>query len=264
MRVLINIFVSPFGIVKFKHFFLADILTSMVYPLKDMGSIVCFFASGTWLDLHNNASDLKNSYLHQYQWLKVFHWGIAIVPFWFRLMQCFRRYYDTKLIANLKNAGKYFTSMCVQVGAIFFSLYGHQEDMIFYGFVGLNIFSTCYSYYWDLYMDWGLLRSQEKGKRFLRNKMLYPTWFYYYAAATNLVMRCMWIIPLFNNRYSDWFINSQANIALLCVVEAFRRAQWALIRIENENVNNFERYRNVLQIPEFKDMVDEQAPAPGK
>jgi len=42
---------------------------------------------------------------------------------------------------------------------------------------------------------------------------------------------------------------------LLMVIEAIRRTQWALIRIENENVNNFERYRNVLQIPEFKDMV---------
>lgn len=37
------------------------------------------------------------------------------------------------------------------------------------------------------------------------------------------------------------------------VVEGFRRAQWSLIRIENENVNNFERYRNILQIPAFKD-----------
>ena len=32
-----------------------------------------------------------------------------------------------------------------------------------------------------------------------------------------------------------------------------RRFQWALIRIENENVNNFERYRNILTIPSFKD-----------
>ena len=36
-------------------------------------------------------------------------------------------------------------------------------------------------------------------------------------------------------------------------MEGLRRAQWALIRIENENVNNFERYRNVLYIPEFEE-----------
>jgi hypothetical protein len=113
MRVLFHIVLSPFGVVKFKHFFLADILTSMVQPLKDVGSTICFFTSGAWLNLNANAVDLKNSYLQTTPWLKVFHWSIAIVPFWFRLMQCFRRYYETSLVANLKNAGKYFTSICV-------------------------------------------------------------------------------------------------------------------------------------------------------
>ena len=27
-------------------------------------------------------------------------------------------------------------------------------------FAGLNLASTCYSYGWDLYMDWGLLRTK--------------------------------------------------------------------------------------------------------
>ena len=55
------------------------------------------------------------------------------------------------------------------------------------------------------------------------------------------------------------FIDSQSNILVLALVEGFRRAQWALIRIENENVNNFERYRNVLQIPEYKEIIAEDA-----
>jgi hypothetical protein len=41
--VLWNIVISPFGIVRFKHFFLADIITSFVTPLKDIGTISCFF-----------------------------------------------------------------------------------------------------------------------------------------------------------------------------------------------------------------------------
>ena len=28
---------------------------------------------------------------------------------------------------------------------------------------------------------------------------------------------------------------------------------WTLMRMENENVNNFEQYRNVLQIPAIKE-----------
>lgn len=45
-------------------------------------------------------------------------------------------------------------------------------------------------------------------------------------------------------------------ILLASVAEGFRRAQWALIRVENENVNNFEKYRNILQIPPFKEDDD--------
>lgn len=42
-------------------------------------------------------------------------------------------------------------------------------------------------------------------------------------------------------------------IVILTVAEGFRRAQWALVRIENENINNFEKYRTILTIPTLKD-----------
>ena len=105
-------------------------------------------------------------------------------------------------------------------------------------------------------MDWGFFRGGQNDPIFLRHKLLYPVRFYYFAAVTNLAMRLMWIMPLYRkyNKGNPFFYN-QWDVCMLTVIEAIRRAQWALIRIENENVNNFERYRNVLQIPEFKDMV---------
>lgn len=66
-------------------------------------------------------------------------------------------------------------------------------------------------------------------------------------------MRFFWIITLFAFNDIDWVKQSQLIILLQSLIEGFRRAQWSLIRIENENVNNFERYRNILQIPAFKD-----------
>ncbi len=51
VRVLFHIVASPFGIVKFKHFFLADIITSLNVTLKDFISIFFFFGTGQWLDL---------------------------------------------------------------------------------------------------------------------------------------------------------------------------------------------------------------------
>jgi hypothetical protein len=45
---------------------------------------------------------------------------------------------------------------------------------------------------------------------------------------------------------------------LLGGAEGIRRTIWALIRIENENVNNLEQYRNVLQIPAIKEDYEEK------
>lgn len=50
LRVLCNIVIAPFGKVRFKHFFLADIITSFVSPLRDLGYVGCFFVSGGWLE----------------------------------------------------------------------------------------------------------------------------------------------------------------------------------------------------------------------
>ena len=102
-------------------------------------------------------------------------------------------------------------------------------------------------------MDWGLLRTTESGKFLLRKKILYPANFYYFAAITNFLMRITWVLNIYTHLYEApiWYIQSQFAIFFIATVEAFRRFQWALIRIENENVNNFERYRNILMIPEF-------------
>jgi hypothetical protein len=51
-------------------------------------------------------------------------------------------------------------------------------------------------------MDWGLIRSNEKGKLYLRPKILYPAWFYYYAMASNLFMRFFWVLSVFT--YPTW------------------------------------------------------------
>lgn len=45
-----EVIASPFYVVRFKHFILADIITSFVNPLKDLGHVSCFFLTGLWLN----------------------------------------------------------------------------------------------------------------------------------------------------------------------------------------------------------------------
>lgn len=147
----------------------------------------------------------------------------------------------------------------VQISALIRTYFFNDDPNYFYLFIVLNLISTFYSYSWDIYMDWGLFRSNERGKRCLREKLLYPVWFYYFAMGSNLLMRFIWVLPLFNEAYPQWMIDSQLVVFFMSVVEGLRKTQWALIRIENENVNNFERYRNILQIPDLKDFDNEKS-----
>merc|ERR1719469_374669 len=111
---------------------------------------------------------------------------------------------------------------------------------------------TTYSFIWDIYMDWGLFRSNERGdeNRFLRPKINYHHSFYYWAIFSDFVLRYIWILFLFNYGTKDSSFN-QLNImfALSVYAEGIRRAQWALLRVENEQNNNLEAYRTIPIIP---------------
>ena len=48
-------------------------------------------------------------------------------------------------------------------------------------------------------------------------------------------------------------------IFFLGIVEGLRRIQWVLIRVENENINNFEKYRNIIHIPKIREDVERQS-----
>lgn len=41
-----HIIVAPFGLVKFRHFFLADVITSAKLMFNDADAMVCFYTSG--------------------------------------------------------------------------------------------------------------------------------------------------------------------------------------------------------------------------
>ena len=42
-------------------------------------------------------------------------------------------------------------------------------------------------------------------------------------------------------------------IFISMIVESIRRTLWSIIRVENEQHNNFENYRDIMMIPPIKD-----------
>jgi hypothetical protein len=97
---------------------------------------------------------------------------IAMIPSILRMLQCLRRYRDTRSRDQLWNAGKYSSSLFV---SIFSALRGGYP--LIYVFLVLwllsIIISTIYNVYWDVFRDWGL---GDKKYRYLRKEKLYENW----------------------------------------------------------------------------------------
>jgi hypothetical protein len=98
VKTLGHIVIAPFGPVKFKDFFLADIITSMVPTLRDAILLVFLFASGQWYDIkkwfwyldpkYDNDKEKTLSKEMYMNWPSVENLllAVAFIPFWFRLM----------------------------------------------------------------------------------------------------------------------------------------------------------------------------------
>ncbi len=80
--VLGHIIIAPFGLVKFRHFFLADVITSAKLMFNDADAMVCFYSSGEFHSIRPVTCTWQ--YNLNYFW--------NIVPSWWRFWQCIHRY----------------------------------------------------------------------------------------------------------------------------------------------------------------------------
>jgi hypothetical protein len=91
-KTLGQVIISPFGIVRFRHFFLADVLTSMISPIQDLAIIGCFFVDGN--------QDWKRSehvdFGHECGAGHSIFISLGFIPYWWRFAQCLRKVYDDK------------------------------------------------------------------------------------------------------------------------------------------------------------------------
>ena len=94
-----------------------------------------------------------------------FYWAMGCLPYWWRMMQCFRKYYDSnwELTIQFWNAMKYFSCVVSHFVAFFLTKspgrgIKYETDPLFWLFIFCKFFSTTYCFVWDIYVDWGLFR----------------------------------------------------------------------------------------------------------
>ncbi len=194
---LAHILIAPFGLVRFRHFFLADVLTSFVKPLVDIRYCLCFFV-GTVSWLHDDRVTCENGSPTQ----RTLNLVITLLPYWVRFLQCFHKYFETRLKSHLFNALKYGISLLIPVVS---SLYHDHPDTYLVPFLLTSILGAGYSFFWDIYMDWGLLRRWKTPNFGLRRKLLYPSAFYYQAVLIDLFLRFAWLVSLYPALLLDEF-----------------------------------------------------------
>ncbi|KAG9017993.1 hypothetical protein FRB90_012718 [Tulasnella sp. 427] len=221
--------------VEFADFWMGDQMCSMIYTLSRLYFMGCVYSVG-W----ENATAKCNMSTN---WIA----GVVLtsIPSLIRLIQCIKRYADSKNHIHLINGGKYSSSIVAY--ALFFNWrnQGSHQDRHYIAWIFFNIVASIYTSGWDLLMDWSLLQSHAT-HRFLRSEILYGDYFpvYYFAIISNVLIRFVWIIYAPPGRF-DFRIRA----VIAATLEMLRRFQWNFFRVENEHVGNADQYRVTREMP---------------
>jgi len=290
VRVLARVVTAPFFYVGFADFWVADQLNSLATAINDFYYLLCFYANpnstlnGEWqvaVD-HDGASCCPS-------WLGPL---VLCLPAWFRFAQCLRRYRDTKeAFPHLANAGKYSTTFLVVLFATLDARHkaiaaananADKDDEVFlepevpvdrspffYLWLMALVLNSCYTYTWDIKMDWGLMErgccgsasgngsggndgsgnngNNAEENQFLREEIVYSSkGYYYFAILEDLVLRLGWAVSLSLNEFSS--VDATLVSSVLAPLEIFRRFVWNFFRLENEHLNNCGKFRAVRDI----------------
>ena len=238
VKVLIrNFFPIGKNTVRFKDFLFGDILTSLNKPFA---SLILGYCLMRCQECETEVKRISECNRETIPCLIVLFY-----PFFIRFTQCINRYYYTRQKwPHLGNTLKYVGGLS---NAICAWLYGrYKTDWSLYAHIAVGIVSQSYMLFWDIYVDWGLGRCNGKNF-FLRDKIVYPKKMYYMAIVIDAILRFSWtwnFIPI------DKSLDEWKNL-VTALLEAYRRIQWCVFRIENENWTNPENYRTILAIPEL-------------
>ena len=237
IKVLIrNFFPIGKNTVRFKDFLFGDILTSLNKPFTSLLLGYCLMSCIDCQALNKRSSECNRDTIPCLI--------VLFYPFFIRFTQCINRLYFTRQKwPHLGNTFKYLGGLSNAFASWFYSRYKTNELLIVHIIVG--IISQGYMLFWDIYVDWGLGRF---GKNFfLREKIVYPKYWYYGAMVIDAILRFSWTWNFIkiDKSWDEW-----KNL-IMALLEGYRRIQWCIFRFENEHMTNPENYRTILAIPEL-------------
>lgn len=238
LRCMKRILMAPFYKVIMADFFLGDQLTSQVGAIRQAQYMVCYsFKVGRVISKDANAC--SGPIYHQLTYV------LSILPYWWRLMQCLRRWNDEKDQMQLANGGKYLSAIIAVGCKITFQYYPSTTRLVI--FIVTSSLATIYQMYWDIVMDWGLLQPHSKNPWLRDQLVLKKKYLYFFSMGINCLLRFAWIQSLLHLQLGE--LDPYLTGFLLSLLEVFRRGHWNFYRLENEHLNNCGKYRAVKTLP---------------
>ncbi|KAL5212195.1 hypothetical protein ABZP36_023042 [Zizania latifolia] len=239
MRVIRNIIFSPFYKVLMADFFMADQLTSQIPLLRHMEFTACYFMAGSFKTHPYETCTSGQQYKH-------LAYVISFLPYYWRALQCLRRYLEEGHDINqLANAGKYVSAMVA--AAVRFKYAATPTPFWVWMVIFSSSGATIYQLYWDFVKDWGFLNPKSKNP-WLRNELILKNKsIYYVSMMLNLALRLAWTESVMKIHISK--VESRLLDFLLASLEIIRRGHWNFYRLENEHLNNVGKFRAVKTVP---------------
>ncbi|KAI9389772.1 hypothetical protein POPTR_008G090300v4 [Populus trichocarpa] len=174
---------APLYKVRLADFFLADHVTSQVQAIRSIELYICYYGLGEYSRRQNKC--------HSHGAYNAFYFVVAVVPFWLRLLQCLRRLCEEKDAVHGYNGLKYFLTIIAVLIRTAYELKKGRTWMVF-ALISSAV-AVIVNTYWDIAVDWGLLRRKSKNA-FLRDKLVISHKSVYFAAIImNVVLRLAWM-----------------------------------------------------------------------
>ncbi|PIN14304.1 putative small molecule transporter [Handroanthus impetiginosus] len=238
LRVIRNIVFSPLYKVLMVDFFMADQLTSQIPLLRHMESAACYFLAGSFKTHRYDTCKSGKMY-------RELAYVISFAPYYWRAMQCARRWFDESNLDHLANLGKYVSAM-VAAGARL--TYARQPSQLWMIIVLVtSLIATVYQLYWDFVRDWGLLKLKSKNSWLRDDLVLKNKGIYYGSIVLNFFLRVAWLETVM--RFNFGMFESRLIDFSLASLEVIRRGHWNYYRLENEHLNNVGEFRAVKAVP---------------
>ena len=231
-----------------RHTWLGDQMTSLVGPFRDIEYTACYYTH------YFNTFEEKKRLCSSQRPIVIL---IGIYPYFIRFLQVIKTMWEKNIIfPDILNAIKYILSMLVAIS----SYYSKSIEIFGKTWLLIAAFSSCWSYCWDMKMDYGLIQNGSVNPG-LRNELFYKRrWVYYTAMILNLMGRFAWVLTISPDVVYRW-IRPEFFLMVIYMIEMCRRGMWNFFRIELKHIDLCQHFQvsdkiKLPKISEINELID--------